>query len=168
MAQVKNPGTGSKTFNSNQVLSNITYETIAYRKNRLLPMKDSRNFEIPANTTFKASFIAEDNGFVGALRFSARNVAANATVGGRFVIDNLTAGTEMIDYGIGGATNSNAADAQTTTLAANGVLDVVNPKTESATTRFNRGDNLQITFTPDGTTWLGDVEAILEYKGQGR
>lgn len=171
MTQARLPGgTGSQQTNSTtQLPEALTVATIPSLAQRCVDMVRERHVEVPANTTVLESFTAPNNGRISGLRVSNTTVATSATVGGRItVVNQSNSDAEILDYGIGGNTNSDAADAQTVTIAADANLEVANPKTIAAANRFNKGDLLTFTFTPDGTTWKGGIDLIFEYGSDGR
>lgn len=171
MTQARLPGgTGSEQITSaTQFPAALTVDTIPSLTNRCADLVREKHIEVPANTTHVVSFTAEQNGRIAGLRVSNTTVATSATVGGRItVVNQSSSDAEIIDYGIGGGTNSDAADTQTVTIAADDSLEVKNPKTIAAANRFNKGDTLTFTFTPDGTTWLGGIDLLFEYGSDGR
>lgn len=170
MTQARSPGVGSQYIvDATQVPTDRTFETVARKSNRVTDLTENIRIAVAANTTVTRDIIAEDNGIIEAFKVAQDSVAANATVGGRIKVLNASnSNAEIVDYGIGGGTNSNLADAQTVNIAAYTPLKLMNPKTEAASTRFNKGDQLTFTFTPDGSTWTGDIQLQFKYQTQGR
>lgn len=171
MAQVRLPGgTGSEQITSaTQFPAALTVPTIPALTDRCVDLVREAHVEVPANTTVTENYTAPQNGRISGLRISNTTVATSATVGGRILVVNQSnADAEIIDYGIGSGTNSDLADTQTVTINADTNLEVRNPKTIAASNRFNKGDLLTFTFTPDGTTWKGGIDIIFEHGSDGR
>lgn len=168
MAQARNPaGAGSQEFDSDQILTDIVWESVPSTTNRLKDgVKTIKCADVAsASADFVFSFAAEDNGVIEALRYENGAVIAGATHGWELQYINLDASNAVVGYfGIGSNTEAAKATDVDVSVAAGAFTEIVSTTAQG----FDKGDIIQVTADRDGTTIVGTIEIVVSYESEGR
>lgn len=151
---------------------------MANMRSRVHNLERTETFDVGAGAALGGAVIfeyeAKEPGFIEGIEFVAGNDIGSSysagTDGLRIVIAAFTsAGTAVSgdrgDFGLGSATNGDAADDKLANVKAYSKAAITNASNK---TRFNKGDILRVTCTPDGSNTVGRLNVINRYDGIGR
>lgn len=157
-------GGGEYIVTATQIPTDITWEDVPGAVNRLRDGQQTVENDVTTSADFVWRFVAEDNGVITGLRYGNGAVAADGTNGWELQFINSSNSDDVVAY-FGLGTGTEAAKAtDSAAVAADASVDLIN----SDTSRFNKGDVIEVTADRDGTTIVGKFTLLLSYESEGR